>query len=436
MKKNLGLLVILISILIATYFLQEKTNEKNFNDSLTSDRLILPGEFKQLSFSDIKAQKTQGAWWSEGKLLSTAKMSALEKKLSQIKKIKEITGEKSHFFNQKIQLIVNNKTWLLGDLTLDRQGFYVALEDELMVAIIEGDSGELTANPHQLQELKYLELQRLLASELSDMIETQLWRYYPQLPFEGIKISSEGRPAYELNFMTNQTTPPPLKGVEVHSHLGEKFKSLLLQANLKKEVPYTHKLMFSKLGDIKFFSASNQIEWELWLGGKATADAYILDHQQKKAWLMEGAGLKFFFFGVQEYWDKKVIPPAKFSNFSKISAQLSQEDKTAEVSILNREPLEFSSVQYKVDQENMNVMFQYIFNLAENDQAQRISPLSESEKGQVMALKLLRLKVMEQDLVLWHKGGELIVVNLTQGFKAHFLRADEKFRARFEDVLK
>jgi hypothetical protein len=43
---------------------------------------------------------------------------------------------------------------------------------------------------------------------------------------------------------------------------------------------------------------------------------------------------------------------------------------------------------------------------------------------------------MNQELLIWRKTEELIVANLTQGFKAHFTLLDEKFRGRFEDVLK
>jgi len=43
---------------------------------------------------------------------------------------------------------------------------------------------------------------------------------------------------------------------------------------------------------------------------------------------------------------------------------------------------------------------------------------------------------MGQELLFWRKQDELIVVNFTQGFKAHFFVTQESFRASFEDVLK
>jgi hypothetical protein len=43
---------------------------------------------------------------------------------------------------------------------------------------------------------------------------------------------------------------------------------------------------------------------------------------------------------------------------------------------------------------------------------------------------------MGQELLFWRKKDELILVNLTQGFKAHFLVTQQSFRATFEDVIK
>jgi hypothetical protein len=43
---------------------------------------------------------------------------------------------------------------------------------------------------------------------------------------------------------------------------------------------------------------------------------------------------------------------------------------------------------------------------------------------------------MGQDLIILRKFQELIVVNLAQGFKAHFTMLNENFLGTFEDVLK
>jgi hypothetical protein len=151
---------------------------------------------------------------------------------------------------------------------------------------------------------------------------------------------------------------------------------------------------------------------------------------------MIGGTLKSFFIHHQDYWDKKVIPPQEFKNFSRLKTIFTQGERTALIEIINREPLAFESNQYKIDAEKMNILFQYVFNLSEKDQADRVSLLSKSERKEVLSGNFLRVEVMNQELVFWRKKEELIVVNLTQGFKAHFLVTQQSLRATFEDVIK
>jgi hypothetical protein len=84
----------------------------------------------------------------------------------------------------------------------------------------------------------------------------------------------------------------------------------------------------------------------------------------------------------------------------------------------------------------MNILFQYVFNLSEKEQADRISQLSKSERKELLSGNHLRLEVMGQDLFFWRKQDELILANFTQGFKAHFLVTQQSLRATFEDVIK
>ena len=113
-----------------------------------------------------------------------------------------------------------------------------------------------------------------------------------------------------------------------------------------------------------------------------------------------------------------------------------QDSLEASVTVINRQPLDFECSTFKADTNKLNTLFMYLFNLAEKDQADRISQLTSSEKKQVLSESHLRLEVFGEDLLLWRKAEELIVVNLTQGFKAHFLLKDESFPFTFRDVLK
>ena len=152
---------------------------------------------------------------------------------------------------------------------------------------------------------------------------------------------------------------------------------------------------------------------------------------------MYGGTLKIFFVSIQDYWDKKVIPDAHFVSFERLPIKFSQGVRAATVMVQNREPLEYStSSNFKIDKMRMEQLIQMILNLGPREQSDRVSLLSKSEKKQLLSEDQLRLLVMDQELILWRKASELIVANVTQGFKAHFFVTDENFRGSFQDVLK
>ena len=436
MKKNLYLSGILLALLLGTYVFQELRTKQVFEESFTKDHLVLAEDIQSLSWGDVQAIKKDGQWWANDKLLSANTFKQLEKRIGQIKKIKDVVGDKQSFFSSPVELMVNGETWVLGDLTLDRQGFYLSRNDKLMVAISEGEGQEITDEPGKVTEVKLEDLKKALLLKRDELSETQLFRFYPKLPLGTVTIGSDGRPEYELDLLNNQTLPPPIPGIKPHQKLLEKFTSLLTQMTIKNEVPYSEALKFKKLGQMVFQHDKMKVTWELWLNSGKSADSFIIDSVSKQAWQMIGGTLKAFFIHHQDYWDKKVIPPQEFKNFSRLKTIFTQGERTALIEIINREPLAFESNQYKIEAEKMNILFQYVFNLSEKDQADRVSLLSKSERKEVLSGDFLRVEVMNQELVFWRKKEELIVVNLTQGFKAHFLVTQQSLRATFEDVIK
>lgn len=435
MKKNLWLFGVLIALIVGTYFLQEKRTEKEFVESQVADRVIVE-EVKSIKFPSLTAEKKNGQWWSDSKLLSHNMFKQIEKKMSQIKKVKDVQGEWKSFFSHPFTFEVNGTEWTLGDLTLDKQGFYLARDKSVMVAVIEGESTELTTNPEEVAEIKLRELEGLLSKDFKDLKETQFFRFYPNLPAEKVVISAEGNLDYELDLVNNSTTPPPIPGIAVHQNLRGKFTSLLTQITIREEIPYSEKLKFKKMATLSFLASNkNKVVWELWLKEKNSADAIIIDPELKRSYLMVGGTLKAFFIQVQDYWDKKVIPPKDFKFFTTINAVFYQNSKSGTVTIFNKEPLAFEAKNFKINEVNMTELFQLIFNLGVRDQADRVSLLSKTERMQILNEEHLRVDLMGQEILVWRKKEEIILVNLTQGFKAHFSYANENFHGLFQDVL-
>jgi len=436
MKKNLSLLGILILLLLSTYFFHEKKIRHDFEVSLTKDRLFSDADIVSIGWGNVEAVKKNKQWWSGQQLLSHNSFHQLEKQLLLLRRVKQIPGEKGTFFSKATSFKVNGVDFLLGDMAFDRQGFYLARGNEIMIASIDGASGEITDDEAKLEEIKYLDLKKKFDQTLSDVTETQLFRFYPQLSVSSILIESENRPSFELNLKLNETVPAPIEGISVHEKIGAKFLSLLTQVTIKKEVQYSEKLKKHLLGKISFTAEQSSDVWELWLSSTQSADSYIIDSKNKRAWLMIGGTLKPFFVNLQDFWDKKVIPHSDLKPFSRVRAHFIQDDKSAEVQLINSEPLGFETAILKVDYAKMSLLFEYLLNLGDKDQADRVSQLTKSEKKMLLSGSHLRVEIFSQEILFWKKQEELILVNLTRGFKAHFFYLNNSFLATFSDVLK
>lgn len=434
MKKNLLLGGIFVLVLTLTFFFQEKRVEKEIVETQKS-MAIFPEEITTLTLPHLKARKVEGTWKSDKHLLSHNFMGQIEKKIHWVQKVKDVKGEWKTYFSEPLEFSVNGVRWTIGDLSLDRQSFYLAKENEVMLAEATGENMELASDEHDLQSIKYNELRAFILKEENELVENQLFRFYQKIPLERVTIESQGRLVFELDLAKNETLPPPFKGIVVHDQLKTKFVSLLTQMNIKEEIPYATK-RFQKLGEINFIGTEKKMKWELWLFNAKSADAMIVDHETKKAYSMIGGTLKLFFVGLQDYWDKKVIPPAAFKTFSETPAIFTQGNQSAKVLIKNREPLVFQAEGFKVTQDTMEALIQVIFNLAVHDQGDRVSPVSDTDKKQMSLESLLRVEVLGQEIMLWKKAQELIVVNLTQGYKVHFLNPQPIIGTQFKDVLK
>jgi hypothetical protein len=434
MKKNLILTGILAVLLVGTYFFQEKRNETHYNESLVKDHLIMKG-IVELKLPSVSAIKKEDSWWEGTRLLSHNAFKVIEQKITEVKKIKDVVGEWKTFFTDPLTLFVNGEEWVIGDLSLDRQGFYLSRDKKIMLVTLEGSSSELTQDENSVAVKKYDEFKREITKTHDDLIEKQIFRFYPDLSAKRVLIESYERLPYELNFDKNETLPAPIPGIKVHDKIQAKFKSLLTLMTMKQEIPYSENLKVKRLGTIKFIAAKT-VTWELWLKSEKAADSVLIDPETKRAFLMIGGTLKIYFTMVQDYWDKKVIPPSEFKPSPKIDMLLAQGKKSIHVDILNQEPLKFESTQSRLNQENLLSMINVIFNLSQFDQADRVSILSSSEKKMLMTQDDLRVSVLGQSLILWVRAEELIVVNLTQGFKAHFMMYRQKIGMTLADMVK
>jgi hypothetical protein len=436
MKKNFLLFLTLAFLLIITYVFQEKKSHQEFSDSITHNQVI-SSPILSLKLPAGEFIKRDERWYDGDKLLSHNLMKQIELKLTRIKRVKTITGgEWADYFPEPLSISVNHVSYTLGEMALDKKGFYIARDKSIMLARIEGESYELTTNEDEIEGIKLKELKSFLLQNKSAFYEKQLFRFYGNLPLEKAIVKMEDRLDYELGFKKNETLPPPVPGVSVHDKLLEKFLSLLTQVTIKDEISYPSQPLLKKLGSLKLEGDKDSLLWELWLRSDKSADVLILDPINKKAFEVIGGTVKIFFTDLQDFWDKKVIPQSEFRSFQRLPITLSQGTQESKVFIINSEPLRFESSRFKVQEEGMSELLRYLFNLPPHDQAQRISPLTKSERKQILAEDYLRIRIWDEEILVWNKTQEVILVNLTRGFKGHFLKRENSGGFGFKDVLK
>lgn len=426
MKLNLWLFGILMTLVVGTYFFQEKRVEENFKKSLVAGKLV-KGQINSIETPTFKATLVANRWIFENELLSYNDLSRLVTMLETVKEVKALEADPNV---EGINFKLNETSYFLGSMNLDQSGFYFKVNDKNFVAIIETDSRQIHSEGENLNVIKYNELKSLLMKTQVELVEKQLFRYYPDLQFETVLVKPDGALDFELDFKNNTTLPAPMKGIEVHQELGNKFQALVREIKIKKKVKADPKLKKNKMGEITFLP--QEMKWEVFLPHKNKADVYLFD-SQGNAYEMIGGTLKVFLIQLQDYWDKKIIPPSDFKNFDVLSVTLSQGTDELTIKVKNREPLEYESDQ-KIKLNKVEMLFQVIFNLANFDQGQRVSPMTTSQYRQLLSEDNLRMEIMGQDLVMVSYGQELIVANITQEYKVHFNRI-ENFPLNIKDML-
>ena len=431
--KNISLLGILITLLLMTYLFQEK---KILSSPSQEENKLFAFDIKTIKTPFWEAYAKNGLWWSKEKLLSHFKFNTLVSKLGNIKIKKIIEGDWKQFsFLSNLEMKINGKILIVGDYSLDKKSRYIFYDGVIYLCSMMGENQVYAQNEDEISQIKWQEFLGIAQQNIDQLKETQFFRFFPNLQFDKVKVSSNSFFSYEINFSENTTTPSPLSGIVELPQLKQKFLSLFNSIVVKEELDSLISFESDqKLGEISFFQKKDEAvtKMELWQKEKGKADIFIWDHLTGKKFLVVGGTLKLFFIHVQDYWDKKVIPPHAFSFFESTQALFKQNGRSAEVTVYNTEPLSFKTKNYKIQHDHLKAMFQYLFNLGNLEQADRVSMLKKSELK--MTENMLHVSLFGEELILWKKENELIVINATRGFKAHFY--DGKVMTQFEDVLR
>jgi hypothetical protein len=438
MKTNLVLSSLLAVLLIFTYFFQEKKDE-NADKPRYIASVYWNSKITHIKTDKFEAYKKGNNWISKksGERLSYNSFRLIEKKLLELKIEKDLEGYLPENPKSIFKVEVNSIELKIGEMSLDGNSFYIGLGNKYFLATIDGESNSISLDDRDIESDKLRDLKNLLSSREDQLMENQLFRYYDFSHLEKVSLVTDNRAAYVLDFKSNLTIPGPIRGIEVHNGLKEKFLSLLTLLQIKEKVDFQKLSYFKKISTINVKTSKPQqiIVWDLWLKNEKSADVILVDSKNKLAFLMNGGSLKLFFLNEQDYWDKKVIPPEKFHHFSQLHFSVSQNKRNQLINVINKEPLYFESKERKVKQIEFQNLFQALLNLSGFDQADRVSQLSQSEEQQFLKMNLMKIKIFDLEILCLKKPGEVIFINLNEKFKSHFYRNVENINCELEGML-
>lgn len=428
-KTNIKLFIFLVFLITGTYFYIERPDRLWWSAHDKTYTLKALAENAQVfEIHNMKWILKDGQWVHDADLLSVSTWTKWKKILTSLKLEREIpltNGlKKENFISQGFTLGLDEEKYIIGDLTLDGKSLYIldiGQQKILQMGLLPSDFFKV------LEELKEMSLEK--------MIEKRIIAYFNEVEFDKVVFETPGILSFELDLIKKITHPAPINGVLTHPQLEQKFYYELELLQFTQQLPYNPGLLYQKMSELIFMDKNKKmLTFELHRTGPQNADAVVFVPDTKQIFKVQGQTAKVFFNQVQDYWDKKIIPRNVFKAFTEIPVNFILGERTALVSVANQEPLGLSST-VGLKQDKLQSLFSIIFNLAHYDEASRVSILSKSERQQFQNELHLRVQVFGQELMLIRKTNELVVVNFTQGFKAHFILFDISIGDQWEDFF-
>ena len=432
MKSNLKLLILLLVLVTGTYFLVERPDRvwwSQHNDSYTLKPIF--ENAKTLEFQKTIWVLKDQQWTYEKDILSQPILAKWKRILTSFKLEREIpltaTVKKADFITKGYSLGIDDNHYIIGDQSADGKSVYILDTDKNRIL-------QMSLLPSDL----YKVLDELKENDLEKMIEKRVYAHFSHIEFEKVLFETPGILSFELDLINKVTIPKPIAGVLQHPHLDQKFWHEMELLQFTHQLPYNPGLLYQKMAQVSFLQKDKKVlSFELHRLGPQNADAVVYVPETKQIFKVQGQTAKVFFDQVQDYWDRKIIPKNVFKAFNELNAHFVLGDKETNLKVINQEPLGFQSVdgKFKLKDDKLQNLFGIIFNLGQYEEASRVSILSKAESQQFQNESHIRLNVFGQDIMLVRRTNELVVVNFTQGFKAHFILFDISIGDQWEDFF-
>lgn len=432
MKNNLLLFIIFVILLGGTYVWIERPDREWWKKHDETYRLREMAE--QAHSFGVQGKKwkwVNNKWVSGNDLMSLSVWPKWKRIFSNLKVEREIIlppgMKKENYLGEGFPITLNDVSYVIGEKTIDGKGIYV-------LEVNSDKIFQMSLFPTDL----FIMLDEVKTKSALDMVEKRVFAYLSDVNFTKVSFETPGILSFELDLHKKETNPKPIPGVLLHPHLDQKFWHEMELLQFTEQIKPDKNLLYQRMASLGFILDDKKVlNIELHRIGPSNADAVVFIPEKNLMFRIKGNTAKVFFDQVQDYWDRKVIPRDVFKAFTEMRVQFVLGDKEATVNVINQEPLSFGSSQpeIKLKEDKLQNLFSVLFNLGQYDEASRVSILTKSERQQFQNESHIRMNVFGQDLMLIRKTNELIVVNFTQGFKAHFILFDISIGDQWEDFF-
>ncbi|WP_372652376.1 hypothetical protein [Halobacteriovorax sp.] len=322
MKKNLGLLALLICLISVTYFTQEKkglsdekerdNNSKIIDSSMYGDLIEL-----QTPFSHIKKNKNLFINFTDGHKVDPKRVDEFLSRLSQIratKYLKDISPDQmGEFFPEKhlkMTFTFENEVleYQLGKKVNFSQDFYIAFKtkNKDMVIALANDKmpfeGMVNKQDEHRSDHKYKRVKSLFNLPSNFFLDLTI---FDQEELErSIVFSNIRNESFAIDFKSGTTNPPPQHPIEVSKTKMEHLKDKLLSLRALNYLTNVDSTKFSRtVGSIK----TEEGLYTIYEKYKNDQSYYIFNPKNNLYYQFNAGEQKILLFNIQNVWNLRVL---------------------------------------------------------------------------------------------------------------------------------
>ena len=322
MKKNLGLLALLVGLLCITYFSQEKKgildDEKKDSYSKILDTSMY-GELVELQtpFSHIKKYNDSFTNFSDGHRVDLSRVNEFLSRLSHIRATKYLKGvspdQMKDFFpedHMKMTFTFENETleYQLGKQVNFSQDFYIALKTKSkgVVVALANDKlpfeGMVNKKEEHRSSHKYDRVKALFSLPVNFFLDLSIFdneELERSIVFSNIRNES-----FSVDFESTTTNPPPVYPIQPSSARMSHLRNKLLSLRALNYIKNADSSKFSrKIGNIK----TEKGVYTIYERYNNDQSYYIFNPKTNLYYQFKAGEQKVLLFNIQSVWDLRVV---------------------------------------------------------------------------------------------------------------------------------